>query len=163
MDLAFLYISLPSLLDYDVRMPNFAFYGDVNRRQPNFLSLSKLECDPQEINSREVFWDIFSELEKTRQSLKKRLFILKVTFSLSSLSVVGCWDIDGEEGKRKRARYDGKGKERNSRARPLSRLFPLPIVHRALTIYFCHHYYYYYYYYYSFSEYLVGASAEERD
>ena len=52
---AFLYIALPSLHDYDGKMPNFAFYGDVNNRQPNFLSLSKLECDPQEINSREVY------------------------------------------------------------------------------------------------------------
>ena len=53
-DHAFLYIALPSLHDYDGKMPNFAFYGDVNNRQPNFLSLSKLECDPQEINSREI-------------------------------------------------------------------------------------------------------------
>ena len=50
----FLNIALPSLHDYDGKMPNFAFYGDVNNRQPNFLSLSKLECDPQEINSREI-------------------------------------------------------------------------------------------------------------
>ena len=27
---------------------------DVNKRQQIFLSLSKLECDPQEINSREI-------------------------------------------------------------------------------------------------------------
>ena len=53
-DHTFLYIALPSLHDYDGKMPNFAFYGDVNNRQPNFLSLSKLECDPQEINSREI-------------------------------------------------------------------------------------------------------------
>ena len=53
-DHAFLYTALPSLHDYDGKMPNFAFYGDVNNRQPNFLSLSKLECDPQEINSREI-------------------------------------------------------------------------------------------------------------
>ena len=46
LDHAFLYIALPSLHDYDGKMPNFAFYGDVNNRQPNFLSLSKLECDP---------------------------------------------------------------------------------------------------------------------
>ena len=53
-DHAFLYIALPLLHDYDGKMPNFAFYGDVNDRQPNFLSLCKLECDPQEINSREI-------------------------------------------------------------------------------------------------------------
>ena len=35
-------------------MPNFKFYGNVNQRQRIFLSLSKLECGPQEINSREI-------------------------------------------------------------------------------------------------------------
>ena len=49
---AFLHISLSFLDDYDVKMPNFAFYGGrVNKRQRNFLSLSKLECLSQEINS----------------------------------------------------------------------------------------------------------------
>ena len=39
-----------------------------------FLPLSKLECGPQEINSREIRL----QLEEARQSLKKREFILKV-------------------------------------------------------------------------------------
>ena len=37
----FLYISLPLLHDYDVKMPSFTFYGER-------LSLSKLECGPKE-------------------------------------------------------------------------------------------------------------------
>ena len=49
-----LYFSLQLLHDYDVKVPNFTFYGGrLNERRRNFLSLSKLECSPQEINSRE--------------------------------------------------------------------------------------------------------------
>ena len=33
--------------DYDVKMPSFTFYGES-------LSLSKLESEPKEINSREI-------------------------------------------------------------------------------------------------------------
>ena len=53
---AFLYISLPSLHDYDVKMPNCKFYAmeDVNKRRGISFSLSKLECGPQEIDSREI-------------------------------------------------------------------------------------------------------------
>ena len=43
---AFLYVSLSSLHDYDVKMPNFTFYGDVNKRRRIFLSLFKLEYGP---------------------------------------------------------------------------------------------------------------------
>ena len=42
----FSFISLPSLHDYDVKIPNFKFMEDVNKRQRIFLSLSKLECGP---------------------------------------------------------------------------------------------------------------------
>ena len=34
---AFLNISWPSLNDCDVKMPNFAFYGDVSKRRQNFF------------------------------------------------------------------------------------------------------------------------------
>ena len=52
---AFLYISLPSLHDYDVKIPNYTcFMEDANKRRRNVLSLSKLECSLQEINSREI-------------------------------------------------------------------------------------------------------------
>ena len=50
-----MYISLPSLHDYGVKIPNSPFMEDViNKQQRIFLSLSKLECGPQEINSREI-------------------------------------------------------------------------------------------------------------
>ena len=50
-----LYIALPSLHDYDVKMPNCKFYGGRKQATMNlFLSLSKLESGPQEINSREI-------------------------------------------------------------------------------------------------------------
>ena len=70
---AFLYISLPSLHDCDVKMPrDFTLYGDVNRRQRIFLSFSKLECGPQEINSREI------QLQLTFSAdLDKRVNVLK--------------------------------------------------------------------------------------
>ena len=47
------------------KMPNFTFYQGCNKWRGNFLSLSKLECGPQEINSKESLptLDIFSELE----------------------------------------------------------------------------------------------------
>ena len=40
---AFLYISLLSLHDYDVKMPNFTLTEEVHKRRQNFLSLSELE------------------------------------------------------------------------------------------------------------------------
>ena len=32
----FLYISFPFLLDYDLKMPNIAFYGERKRATPKF-------------------------------------------------------------------------------------------------------------------------------
>ena len=61
---AFLYISLPSLHDYKVKMPNFTFMENVNKERRIFVSLSKLESHPQEINSR----------EKTRIHFKSDVF-----------------------------------------------------------------------------------------
>ena len=51
---AVLYISLPSLHDYDVKMPNCNFYGGRKQATTDLFSLSKFECGPQEINSREI-------------------------------------------------------------------------------------------------------------
>ena len=51
---AFLYISLPSLHDYDVKMPNCKFTEDVNKRRRISFSLSKVECGPQGNNSTEI-------------------------------------------------------------------------------------------------------------
>ena len=38
----FLYIALPCLHDYDVKLPNLTFMEDVNKRRRNFISLSEL-------------------------------------------------------------------------------------------------------------------------
>ena len=43
----FLYISLQLLQDYDVKMPNFKFYGEGKQATTKFLFLSKLECGPK--------------------------------------------------------------------------------------------------------------------
>ena len=52
---AVLYISLPSLQGCEVRKCLIAsFMEDVNKRQRISFSLSKLECSPQEISSREI-------------------------------------------------------------------------------------------------------------
>ena len=84
----FLYISLQSLHDYDVKMPNSRFVEDVNKRSWIFLSLFKLEYSPlrSQLKGNSPSFDIVSELEETRQSLKKRGFVLQVTFSLPSTS-----------------------------------------------------------------------------
>ena len=48
---AFLYISLPLLHDYDMKMPNFTFYGGGKQATTKFsFLLYKLECGPQEIH-----------------------------------------------------------------------------------------------------------------
>ena len=51
---AFLYIFLPFLHNYDVKMPNFVFYGELNKQRRNFISLSELEYGPLEFNFRRV-------------------------------------------------------------------------------------------------------------
>ena len=52
---ALLYISLLSLHDYNVEMPNFTFYGERKQATMNFsFSLLTNESSPQEINSREI-------------------------------------------------------------------------------------------------------------
>ena len=48
----FLYISLPFLHDYDVKMPISRFMENVNKHQRNFISLSELECGPLDFNFR---------------------------------------------------------------------------------------------------------------
>ena len=58
------------------------YMEDVNKWWPIFLSLSKLEYSPQEINLQGNLptLDIFSELEYTQQSLKKANSFLKWRF-----------------------------------------------------------------------------------
>ena len=49
---------------------------DVNKRRRNFLSLSKLECGPQEINSREIcLHKAFSASWNKRDKVEKKKLI----------------------------------------------------------------------------------------
>lgn len=48
------YISLPSLYDFDEKMPNFSFYWGCKQLSANFLCLSELGCGSKEFNSRRV-------------------------------------------------------------------------------------------------------------
>ena len=50
----FLYISFPFLHDYDVKMPNFAFYGGRKQPTTKFISLSELEFGPLKFSFRRV-------------------------------------------------------------------------------------------------------------
>ena len=87
----FLYISLPSLHDCYVKLPIFAFYGGRKQATTNFISFSKFECGPQEINSREIRlqWTFSAKRNKRDKVWKKREFILKITFSLPSPLSIG--------------------------------------------------------------------------
>ena len=50
--LAFLYISLPSLHDYDVELPNFTFYGGSELKTTIFFfSVCELRNSPLEFSS----------------------------------------------------------------------------------------------------------------
>ena len=70
-----LYISLPSLDDYDLKMPHFTINGNINKRLRSFLSLSKLEYGRQEINSKEIRVGInATKFEKTRIHFKSDFF-----------------------------------------------------------------------------------------
>ena len=61
-----------------------SFMEDVNKRRRISFSLSKLECGPQEINSREIRLHLpFSaNWNKRDKDWTKREFIVKLTFSL---------------------------------------------------------------------------------
>ena len=70
----FLYISLPSLHDYDAKMPNFTFYRGPKQAKTNFsFSFStyvrSVRNQPQ---GKSPIFDIFNELEQTRQSLSEK-------------------------------------------------------------------------------------------
>ena len=84
----FLYISLPSLHDYGVKIPNFTFYGGRKRATTNLsFSFKTWVGSPiHQLQENLPTFDIFSELEWARQSLEKREFILRVRFSLPSPS-----------------------------------------------------------------------------
>ena len=87
----FLYISLPSPHDYGMKIPNFTFYGGRKQATMNlsFSSTTWGWSPRNQLQRNSPTFDIFGELEWARQSLKKREFILKVTFSLPS--PCRCW------------------------------------------------------------------------
>ena len=58
----FLYISLTSLHDYGVKMPNFTFYGGRKQATRNFFLFQNLSVVPVKKSTPEKF-DIFSELD----------------------------------------------------------------------------------------------------
>ena len=63
-------ISLLSLHDFDVKMPNCMFNGGHKQWTTNFLSLSKLQCSPQEINSWKICLHLtLSAINKVRQNV----------------------------------------------------------------------------------------------
>ena len=74
----FLFISLPLLHDYDVKISNFPFYWGRKQARTKFSSsVFKLECGSQH------FQRIGIKTTKFENTLQ---FLLKVTFSLPSLS-----------------------------------------------------------------------------
>ena len=85
---AFLYISLPSLHDYDVKMPKFTMYRGSTEATTKFplsfwswiwfLGIQLQEGSPT--------FDKVSDLELSRWRLKEREFTFSTTFSLQSPS-----------------------------------------------------------------------------
>ena len=78
---AFLYISLPSLHDYDVKMPNCKFMEDVNKRRRISVSLYNALFKKSPPGK---FANIchFQQIGINVTVFEKRKFFLKVTFSL---------------------------------------------------------------------------------
>ena len=83
---AFLYISLPSLHDYDVKMPNFTMYRGSTQATTKFpLSLSELGYSSWEFNLRRVrlhltklvTWSYRDEDWKNANSLFQRRFLCR--------------------------------------------------------------------------------------
>ena len=82
----FFYISLPSLHNYDVKMPNFTFMEDVNKRgRIFFLLYLNLSAVPKKFTRYSLTLSLNWNKHAKKNPLK---FILKVTFSLPSLSLM---------------------------------------------------------------------------
>ena len=77
---AFLYFSLPSLYDYDVKLPNFTFYGRRKQAKRRRMSaVPNIELNSREIRRRVTFsanWNKHDKIWKNVNSF--------VTFSLPS-------------------------------------------------------------------------------
>ena len=69
---AFLYISLPLLHDYNVKMPSFTFYGGRKTNDDKLFLLFLNLSAPKEINSRElVYISYFQRIEINATKLEK--------------------------------------------------------------------------------------------
>ena len=118
----FLYISFPFLPDYDVKMPNFAFMGDINKQQRNFVSLSELGSTVI-WNSASggfvyIWWSkwvriIAMKTEKTQIHFLSDVLVAVVSLNLEVPNI------------RWRPRYETALKVENT-LDPRPRLFPLP-------------------------------------
>ena len=86
----FLYISLSSLHDLDVKMPNFIFYGGREQATTHiFLSLLNLSEVPRySIPGKFADNWHFQRFGINTTKFEKRDFILRVTFLLPSLSLM---------------------------------------------------------------------------
>ena len=73
---------MPSQQDYDLKMPNFKFYGGRKQATTTVSFSSNQECTPQETNSLEIR----VQLTKMRQSLKTRIHFKSDVFA--ALAVV---------------------------------------------------------------------------
>ena len=88
---AFLYISLPLLHDYDVKMPSFTFYGGRKTSDDKlfFLFLNLSAVPKKSTSGKLAYISYFQRIEVNATKLEKRQFILKVMFSvLSPLSML---------------------------------------------------------------------------
>ena len=68
---------MPSQQDYDLKMPNFKFYGARKQATTTVSFSSNQECTPQETNSLEIR----VQLTKMRQSLKTRIHFKSDVFA----------------------------------------------------------------------------------
>ena len=82
---AFLYISLPSLHDYDVKMPNCKFYVGRKRATTNFFNFPSLKLSAllkKSTRGKFAYICRFHQIGINATVFEKREFILKATFSL---------------------------------------------------------------------------------
>ena len=82
---AFLYISLPSLHDYDVKIPNCKFYVGRKRATTNFFNFPSLKLSAllkKSTRGKFAYICHFHQIGINATVFEKREFILKVTFSL---------------------------------------------------------------------------------
>ena len=108
----FVYISLPSLHDYDVKIPNFTFCRRCNTRQRLSFSFPQPRCSLLEFKSRKTNW--------TRWNKRVKLSEVFAAIAVVVAYIIGSFSID-----------DGNGSESVS-FKMNSRLFNLGRVYSSL-------------------------------